>query len=209
MSVMTEWASKRLLGFDPMDPRETLTNDVGEAVRFAREVGGPVVAKASGVTHKSDRGLVRTGLDADAVATCWHALAAAGDGTVLLAEEVTGDLELIAGGLRDPQFGPVVMIGFGGVFAEVIGDTAFVLAPPESGEVDRALARLRGGPLLDGYRGISPVDRAELHAIIDAISDVLVRDEDVIEIDVNPILVRDGHPMVLDALVVRTDGGAR
>lgn len=205
MTALTEWASKRALGFDVLSPRETLTHDVDEAVRFARALRGPVVAKASGVTHKSDRGLVRAGLEADAVAACWGELAAAGDGSVLVAEHVTGDLELIAGGLRDPQFGPVVMVGFGGVFAELLGDTAFALAPPEPGELDRALARLRGAPLLDGYRGITPVDRAELHAVVDAISDLLLRDTDVTEVDVNPILVRDGRPLVLDALVVRAD----
>lgn len=207
MSALTEWDSKRALGLDAQAPREMLTHAVDEAVRFARSVGGPVVAKASGVTHKSDRGLVRTGLDVDALTACWAELAAAGDGTVLLAEQVTGDVELIAGGLRDPQFGPVVMVGLGGVFAELIGDTAFVLAPPEPGELDRALARLRGAPLLDGYRGVAPVDHVELHAIVDAISELLVGDTAVVEVDVNPIVVRDGRPLVLDALVVRADDG--
>lgn len=210
MTALSEWESKRALGPDLPLPREVRSRTLEEAVSFTRDLHRPAVAKASGVAHKSDRGLVRVGLDPEGVAACWAELAAAGDGTVMVAERVIGDLELIAGGLRDPQFGPVVMVGLGGVLAEVIDDTAFVLAPPEPGELDRALARLRAAPLLDGYRGVTPPDRAELHAIVASVSDLLVRDPRVVAVDLNPIVVRDGHPLVLDALVVvdeATDGG--
>ena len=200
MITLSEWDSKALLGDVPR-PREALTRSRDEAAAFARSLDGPVVAKASGVGHKTERNAVRMNAE---VALVWDELAALGDGTVLVAEQVRGELELIAGGLRDPQFGPIVSIGLGGVAAEVMRDVVFLLAPTEPGELDRALARLRGAPLFDGYRGRPPVDRQALQRILDAIGTLLVCDPAVAEVDVNPILVRDGCPVVVDALVVKT-----
>lgn len=199
MIALTEWESKALLRGAPR-PRETLTRSLEEAVAFARSLGGPVVAKASGMQHKTERNAVR--MDAD-VAAVWDELAALGDGTVLVAEQVRGELELIAGGLRDPQFGPIVSIGLGGVAAEVFQDVAFLLAPLAPGELERAIARLRCAPLFDGYRGRQPVDRPALQRILDAVAALLVSDPQVVEVDVNPILVRAGCPLVADALVVK------
>lgn len=200
MAALTEWESKLALGDVPR-PREALTRSLEEAVTFVRDLGGPVVAKASGVAHKTEWGAVR--LDAD-VRKVWAELAAIGDGTVLVAEQVGGELELIAGALRDPQFGPVVSIGLGGVAAEAFADVAFLLSPPEPGELERALAGLRAAPLLNGWRGRPAVDRAELGRIVGAIAALLERDPEVWEVDVNPIVVRDGRPLVLDALVVKS-----
>ena len=200
MITLSEWESKALLGDVPR-PREALTRSRDEAAAFALSFDGPVVAKASGVGHKTERNAVR--MDAE-VSSVWDELAALGDGTVLVAEQVSGELELTAGGLRDPQFGPIVSIGLGGVAAEVMKDVVFLLAPTEPGELERALARLRGAPLFDGYRGRPPVDRQALQRILDAIGALLVSDPEVAEVDVNPILVRDGCPLVVDALVVKT-----
>ena len=205
-TALSEWESKELLGPGLPRPRERRTTGVEDAAAFAVEVAGPVVAKASGVAHKTEGGLVRLDLDADALGSCWAELADAGDGTVLVAEQVRGELELIVGGLRDPQFGPLVSVGLGGVATEVFADVAFVLAPPEPGELDRALDRLRAAPLLDGHRGQRAVDRAALHAVVDAVAGLLHRDPSVVEIDCNPVLVVDGRPIVVDALVVRHDG---
>lgn len=206
MTALAEWESKRLLGDALPRPRERRTATVGEAVAFAWELApARVVAKASGVAHKTEGGLVRLGLDADGVATAWPGLAAAGDGTVLVAEQVTAELELLVGGLRDPVFGPVVSVGIGGIAAELFRDAAFVLAPPEPGELDRALAQLRGVALLDGVRGGPPVDRGVLAAVVGAVGDLLARDPRVVEVDCNPVLVRDGAPLVADALVVMAD----
>jgi hypothetical protein len=196
---VNEWESKRLLGDVPR-PREALTRSRQEAVAFAASLGVPVVAKASGLEHKTERGAVRLGAD---VATVWDELAALGDGTVLVAEQVSGELELIAGGVRDPQFGPLVSIGLGGVAAEVFRDTAFILAPPEPGEIEQAIAALRCAPLLEGFRGRPRVDKSALQSIVDAIASLLLTDESVVEVDCNPVLVSRGKPLVVDALVVK------
>ena len=202
MRTLSEWASKAALGDIPR-PVERLTRSSAEALAFARRLGRPVVAKAGDVAHKSEFGAVRLGLDIDGLAAAWPELAALGDGTVLVAEEVKADLELMVGGLRDPQFGPVVSVGLGGVAAEVLKDVVFVLAPPEPGELDRALGELRGAALLDGRRGRPALDRAALVRIVDAVSRLLLEDESVVEVDCNPVLVTAGKPVVADALVVK------
>jgi acetate---CoA ligase (ADP-forming) subunit beta len=201
--VLSEWESKAALGPRLPRPREALTRTKEEAAAFARELAGPVVAKASGPSHKSEAGLVRPGLDEQSLAVCWDELASAGDGTVLVAEQVSAELELIAGGVRDPQFGPLVSIGLGGVAAEVFRDTAFILAPPEPDEIEQAIATLRCAPLLEGFRGRPPVDKSALQSIVDAIANLLLTDESVVEVDCNPVLVRGGKPLVVDALVVK------
>lgn len=202
VTELSEWDSKqRLVGLPT--PREVLTTTVEEAIEACGDLGGRIVCKASGVAHKSELGLVRIGLDAAGVRSDWEELAAAGDGTVLCAELVSGELELIVGGLRDPHFGPVVSIGIGGVSAEVFGDVAVILAPPEPGEFDEALATLRGATLLRGHRGSQPVDMTALEEVVMAVSNLLETDPSVVEVDCNPVLISSGKPLVLDALVVR------
>ncbi len=199
---LTEWESKQRLGPDLPTPQEALTTSTAEAVDACHRFGGRVVLKASGVAHKSEHNLVRVGLDADQVAAAWSELADAGDGTVLCAEMVSGELELIVGGLRDPHFGPVVTVGLGGVAAEVLADAVTMLAPPEPGELAMALSELKGHALLTGYRGGPPVDTVALEQVVTAVSRLLEDDPAVVEIDCNPVLIRDGRPVVLDALVV-------
>lgn len=199
---LSEWASKELLGPSVPRPPEVLARQARDAVAFA-EQHGAVVAKASGVAHKSDAGLVRVGLDADGVAAAFDELAAAGDGSVLVAAQVRdAELELLVGGLRDPVFGPLVTVGIGGIAAELFGDVAFVLAPPEPGELARALDQLRGRRLLDGVRGRPAVDHEALGAVVAAVAQLLVTRDDVVEVDCNPVLVAHGAPVVADALVV-------
>lgn len=205
MRHLSEWDSKERLGPNVPRPRERLTTTVDDALAHRRAVGGPVVAKASGVAHKSEQGLVRPGLDDAGLRACWSDLAAAGDGRVLVAEECRGELELLVGGVRDPQFGPLVTIGIGGVAAEVDPDATFLLAPVEPGEVEHAVRRLRAAPLFFGFRGRTAVDLDAVEVIVGAVGALLVDDPSVVEVDCNPVLVDHGRPLVLDALVVVDD----
>jgi hypothetical protein len=203
VKTLTEWQSKLALGPDLPRPREALTRSAAEARDFADGLGVPVVMKASGLPHKSDQGGVRVGVLGIEVPLHWDQLAALGDGTVLIAEQVRGELELILGGIRDKQFGPVLSIGIGGIAAEVEADVSFLLAPPAPGELEKAISRLRGALLLNGHRGRRVVDRSGLSAILDAIGRLLIEDERVLEVDCNPVIVSQGRPVVVDALVVR------
>ncbi len=206
MKTLSEWESKRRLGDGLPLPKEMLAASRGQAREFAAMVGGAVVAKASGVAHKTEGGLVRFGLGVQDIEAAWDALAAAGDGTVLLAEQISADLELIVGGYRDPGFGPLVTIGIGGIAAEIFGDVVAILAPPEKGEVAAAVQRLAGRRLLEGIRGKPPVDLEALEQVVGVVSRLLVADATVAEIDCNPVMVRGGQPVVADALVVLCDG---
>jgi hypothetical protein len=202
MKALNEWDSKQRLGDSLPRPAETLATSSAQAQEFAATVNGPIVAKASGVAHKTDDGLVRLGLGPTDVGDVWDDLAAAGDGTVLLAEQIDAELELIVGGYRDKSFGPLVTIGIGGIAAEIFSDIVAILAPPEDGEVAEAVSQLAGRRLLEGIRGGPPVDLAALGRIVEAVARLLCSDPAVAEIDCNPVMVRSGIPIVADALVV-------
>ena len=128
LTALTEWESKQRLRGLPLVP-ERRTRSLAEAARAVAELRAPLVAKASGVAHKSERSLVRLDLSPEEVLEAWQELADTGDGTVLVAEFIRGELELVVGGLRDPHFGPAVTIGLGGTAAEIFNDTVTILAP--------------------------------------------------------------------------------
>jgi hypothetical protein len=205
MKTLSEWESKRRLEGLPY-PKEALTRSREQAQEFVSALGKPVVAKASGVAHKTEGGLVRFGVTAQTVGPIWDELAAAADGTVLLAEQLSAELELIVGGYRDPSFGPLVTLGIGGIAAEIFGDVVALLAPPEPGEVAAAVEQLSGRKLLQGIRGGPPVDIDALTQIAATVANLLAEDPTVAEIDCNPVMVCKGTPRVVDALVVLSDG---
>ena len=201
LTALSEWESKRRLRGLPLVP-ERRTRSRAEAASAVRKLRAPLVAKASGAAHKSEQGLVRLGLSPEEVLDTWQELALAGDGTVLVAEYIRAELELVVGGFRDPQFGPAITVGLGGVAAEVFDDAVTVLAPPEPGEVASAVKALRGAPLLAGYRGARPVDIEALEEIIRTVSEALDKQDDIVEIDCNPVIISEGTPRVADALVI-------
>jgi acetyl-CoA synthetase (ADP-forming) len=202
MKALSEWDSKQRLGKRLPRPAEILATSRAQAEEFAAAVDGPIVAKASGVAHKTEGGLVRLGLGRSDIGDAWKALAAAGDGAVLLAEQINAELELIVGGYRDPGFGPLVTIGIGGIATEIFSDVVAILAPPEDGEVAEAVAQLAGRRLLQGIRGGPPVDLEALDRIVRVVAELLCSDPTVAEIDCNPVMVCNGVPIVADALVV-------
>ena len=208
--TLPEDESKALLaGYGVPFAPEVLAPDVDAAVAAARALGFPVVAKLNGegIAHKTERGLVRLDLaDADAVAVASSELLAAArpeDGTVsvLVAPFLKASRELIAGIHRDAQFGPTVMLGVGGVLAEAVADVAFRLAPFERVDAAELLEQLRTQALLGPFRGEPEVDRTAVEDVLLALSQVATEREDVVSADVNPLLIVDGRPVAVDALV--------
>jgi acetyl-CoA synthetase (ADP-forming) len=183
-----------------------------EAVAAAEQVGYPVVVKLNGarIAHKTERGLVRVGLTAPAAVrdAAEGVLAAAtpDDGAVdlLVAHMVMGSRELIAGLHTDPQFGPCVMVGIGGVLTEAVADVAFRLAPLDPVDAADMLDDLRSQALLGAVRGEPAVDRAALVDILLALSLVADSEPDVVGVDLNPLVVDHGAPIAVDALVETT-----
>ena len=116
---------------------------------------------------------------------------------------IRGGVELVVGVKRDPQIGPVVLVGLGGVLVEVLRDTAMALAPVDRNEARRMLERLRGFRLLEGYRGSPAVDLDAVCEAIARISEFAADHAAVVEeIDVNPLLARPDGVLALDALIV-------
>jgi acyl-CoA synthetase (NDP forming) len=197
-------------------PREEVVSSAEDAVRSARATGYPVVLKIASedIAHKTEIGGVALDLkDDEAVREAFgrimanarqHAPQARLDG-VLVAPMVRGGVELIAGVSRDPVFGPVVMVGFGGIYAEILKDVAVQVAPVSEEEATRMIRSLRMFPLLDGARGQAKGDVAAAARTVARLSEFACRHAgDVAEIDMNPILVRpEGEGvLVLDALMV-------
>jgi succinyl-CoA synthetase beta subunit len=189
---------------------ERVVDDPGEAAGAADDLGYPVVVKLTGaaLAHKSERGLVRLGLtDAAAVeaaGTELLAAATADDGPVglVVAPMVPGGRELLAGAHQDPQFGPCVLVGVGGILTEALDDVAVRLAPIHARDGHEMLDDLRTRALLGPFRGEPPVDRDRVVSILVALGDLLVARPDIASVDVNPLLVtRDGEPVAVDALV--------
>jgi len=209
--TLSEYASKRLLtGYGVPCAREELVSDADAAVAAAGAIGFPAVLKlcGDGIAHKTERGLVRIGLaDAAAVRSAAEELLALarpeeGDVALLVAEMVHGGRELIAGLVRDPQFGPCVMLGLGGILAEALGDVVFAAAPIDEAEARRLPQRLAAAHLVTRpFRGEPAVDPEELAAVLVGLSRLAIERTDVASVDLNPLIVRDGRPVTVDALV--------
>src|SRR5258706_1395550 len=174
MPTVSEHESKALLRrYGVAVAEERVAGDPEGAARAAVAIGFPVAAKLCGATiaHKTERNLVRLGLpDAGAVRGAAAELFALrrpqdGDVSVLIAEMVRGRRELIAGVVRDPQFGPCVMLGVGGIFAEALGDVTFAAAPVSPADARRAIDALRTTALLSAFRGEPAVYRQALAPI--------------------------------------------
>lgn len=210
MPTLSEADSKRLLATHGVvfpDEREVATPD--EAVEAAESVGLPVVLKLGGaaIAHKTERGLVRLDLrDADSVAAAAADLLASAtpdDGEVhlLVAPMLRGNRELIAGLHRDEQFGMTVMLGIGGILAEAVADVSFRLVPIARVDAEEMIGDLSTQSLLGPVRGEPAVDRAALAEVLLGLSAAAEADARILSADLNPMIVVDGRPVAVDALV--------
>ena len=212
MTTLSEADSRTLVAEAGVIVSRWATADTADnAAVVAEEMGFPVVVKLCGeaIAHKTERGLVRLSLtsanDVRAAATDLLGAATESDGDVelLVSTMVRGDRELIAGLVRDPQFGPCVMLGVGGVLAEAVADVAFRLAPLERLDAHEMIDDLGSQTLLGPFRGQPAVDRDALADTLCALGD-LAGDPAIASIDLNPLIVVEGQPMAVDALVERT-----
>jgi acetyl coenzyme A synthetase (ADP forming)-like protein len=182
-------------------PPARLARTEEEAVRAAGDLGFPVVLKVSSpdILHKTEVGGVRLHLETeDDVRKAWRALReeislrvpqARWEGA-LVEQEVRGGREVILGAQRDPQFGPIVLFGLGGVYVEVLKDVTFRLAPMRRLSARHMVRSIQGFPLLEGVRGEGPADLDALEEILLRLSQFIVEQDLVQELDVNPLLVR-------------------
>ena len=190
--------------------RAELVATADDAAAAASRIGFPAIVKvdAAGLAHKSDVGAVRLGLpDPDAVRAAARDLlaltlpAGARRRGLVVAAEMAG-IELIVGARRDPSFGPVVLVGLGGVLAEAIDDVAVRLAPLDAEEASSMLDELRGRAVLAGVRGRPGIDRAAIVAAIVALGAAMVTEPTLLEVDLNPVISGPSGTAAVDALVV-------
>ena len=193
----------------PVIPRGFATTAV-EAIEASRRFDRPVVMKlvASAILHKTEVGGVRLGLETEAdLQVAFAALQAAGAGRgfrgVLVAPMVTDAVEILVGLTTDPQFGPVIAVGLGGVFTEVLEDISLRVAPIDQRQAERMLRALRGARILEGVRGQAPHDVEALADLVVAVSELPFRFEGIRELDLNPVFVLGQGVRVGDARLIR------
>src|SRR5688572_10870400 len=217
-AALDEVAGKRLLAaYGVAVPRALLVQDVHEAAAACGKLKPPLVLKvvSPDILHKSDAGGVRMGLEGKAeVEEAIRSMmrqpeigSARVDG-FLLEETAPAGLEVVIGGLRDAQFGPLVMVGLGGILVEVLADVSFRICPIARIDAEEMLDELKGAALLRGARGHKPVSR---EAIVDALLRIggeggllLRHEQDISEADINPLVVSEDGAVAVDARFVLT-----
>jgi len=205
-------ALRLLSGYDlPVIPHRLATTP-DEAGRAARDLGCPVAMKvvASGLVHKSDVGGVRLNIaTAEEAAAAFTAIldrltpypSRLTIHGILVAKMAAPGTEVIVGMVRDPQFGPAVMVGLGGIFVELYKDVAFRLPPLGSAEARSMFADLRAAPLLSGYRGRPPCDLDVLATCACGVARIAAEHPEIQEIDLNPVIAHERGCTIVDAKV--------
>jgi len=210
---MTEAESKKLLSdYGVPFVKDKVVVQATEAVRAAQKMGFPVVVKGHGakLTHKTERGLVKTNLkSAKEVREAFRVIkASAGvdwEGC-MISPFVDGSREFVCGLMRDAQFGPVVMFGLGGVFTEALADTAFRIAPFGEKEARRMIGEISSRKLLGSFRGEAPADIDLIVRVLLGLSRLGVEQPGIKEVDINPLIIMpDGCVKAVDALIVLDD----
>ncbi len=210
--TLSEYQSKQVLSACGIPvTREFLAKDKAEAVKYAKELGYPVVLKGCSptLTHKTEKQLIAVKLrDDKEVKEAFDAITKrAGepmDG-ILVQEMVSGNRELVVGLTRDEQFGPCAMLGLGGIFVEILKQVVFRIAPLEKRDAYDMMEELPGNKILDAFRGEPPVDREALANILIQIGQIGLENDKIKEIDVNPLIIAGSKPVAVDALVVLGD----
>ena len=206
---LDEYASKKVLAaYGLPAPQEALAVSVEEAVALADSYGYPVVMKTAveGILHKSDVGGVRLNISnaAQAAIEADDLIEKLGTPILVQAQANMKDaVELFLGMQSDPQFGPLLLVGLGGVFIEVYKDVVAFLPPVVTGEPEQLIARLQGLPLLQGTRGKAGVDLPALYDAVVRFATLALDLGDLVEaIEVNPLLMRPDGALMLDALII-------
>ena len=208
-TTLSEFESKQVLASYRIPVTiEQLVDNAEDLIKAAAKIGYPVVMKgcSADISHKTEKGLIRVDVRNDEEASsAFKEITAAMDGAekaVLVQQMVKGQRELVVGLTRDPQFGPCVMFGLGGIFTEVLKDTAFRIAPLEKRDALEMMQDIKAHKILEAVRGMAPADKDMVAEILITIGQIGMENKAIKEIDVNPVIISDGKPVAVDALVV-------
>ncbi len=205
-------AKQILVAYGIRIPRGGLCRTLDEALVLARDIGYPVAVKVVSpqVLHKTEMGGVRVNIASDddlreaysAIMTSVGSRVAIEEIRGVMVEEMVKGIEVIVGATRDPQFGPLIMFGLGGIFVEVLKDVAYRLAPVDGFEAREMIREIRGYPLLAGARGGRPIDEKALAEVIVKVSHLIDDFLEIKEIDLNPTFVDGDIVVAADARII-------
>ena len=206
--TLSEYDSKLVLAaYGIPTTKEFLLNGLEEATVKAGEIGYPVALKvcAAGAAHKSEQNLIELGISGkEELKAAFSRLAPKAksfEGSVLVQEMVKGSRELVIGFTRDAQLGPCVMFGLGGIFTEALADVSFRMAPLNDSDACEMYSEIQGSKILQSIRGMKPVNLDILNHCIKRLGQIGIDHPAISEIDINPLIVRDGKPVAVDALI--------
>jgi biotin carboxylase len=207
--TLSEFESTRLLAdYGIPTAKGVLALNWDDVKKAAESIGYPVVLKVCSpeVSHKTESGLVAVDLRNEAdLGAAFKRISEASpvkDAAYLVQEMVKGGRELVMGMIRDPQFGPCVMFGLGGIFTETLGDVTFRPAPLSEADAREMIGEIKGHKILGAIRGMAAVDLDSLIQCLMAIGRIGVEREEIQAIDVNPLIIRGSQPIAVDALVI-------
>lgn len=212
--LLTEVESKTLLSQAGINVVETrLATSRKEAISLSQQLGLPAVLKiaSSDVTHKSDAGGVKLGLETvrqvgkaydDILASVRQHYPEAAIQGVSVQKMARPGIEVIIGMSKDAQFGPVIMFGLGGILVEILIDVAFRIVPLTRRDAAEMIREIKGYPLLEGYRGQEPADLAKLEEMILKVSEFIGQHPEIEELDLNPVFAYKDGAVAVDARIV-------
>lgn len=213
-TILSEIEAKQLLeqAGVPVSPARLATTKA-DAVKMANDLGYPIVLKivSPQITHKSDVGGVALGLTSgDEVGAAFERVVANAkkaepsatiDGVAVQRMEKQGT-EVIVGMTTDPQFGPVMMFGLGGIMVEILKDVAFRVVPLDERDARQMIHEIKGYPVLEGFRGSDPADIGKLQELLLKVSAFVESHPEVAELDLNPVFAYKDGAIAVDARVV-------
>lgn len=207
--TLSEYESKIVLAsYHIPVTREIIIQKSDDIISATHEIGYPVVMKGCSpeITHKTEKGLIQTDIrdDREALDAFNNIMAGmnGNHGSILVQEMIKGKRELVIGLIRDPQFGPCVMFGLGGIFTEILKDVSFRLAPLEKRDTLEMMDEIKAHKILDAVRGMDAVDRDVLSEILINVGKIGVENDTIKEIDINPVIISGSRPVAVDALIV-------
>lgn len=209
-TVLTEFESKNLLKKIGIPiPEQELATTKEETIAAAKKIGFPVVLKlmAEDIVHKSDTGAVKLNINNEAeIATAYDELMkipSQSEKSISVQKMADEPItELIIGMTTDAQFGPALMFGIGGILVELLEDISFRIAPITEYDAREQIHEIKGFPILDGYRG---KPKADLDAIVNTllkISDLVIKHEEINEMDLNPVFIYENGLVCVDARII-------
>jgi len=209
-NVLSEYESKLLLKeYSIPVTKEILVRNKDKLMDAIKEIGFPLVIKGCSpeITHKTEIGIVFKDIRSEDEASrvydeIYEKMKGYKDAGVLVQEMINGKRELMIGMIKDPQFGPSVVFGLGGIFTEILNDFSFRIAPLTKKEAMEMIMEIRSRKILSSVRGMPPVDIEMLSEIIVKVGEIGCEIKEIKEMDINPLIISGSVPIVADALIV-------